>query len=455
MIHLAPNRVFYADFTMPKRQPLYKSLYLQVLVGITLGVLLGYLWPERAAAMKPLGDGFIKLIKMLIAPIIFATVTVGIAQMNHMKDVGRIGIRALIYFEAVSTIALVIGLIVVNVLQPGAGLGVDPASLDAKFVGAYTGPSTHLTVADFILNIIPNTAFDAFAKGEILQVLLFSLLFGLALLRIGERAAPLVSLIETFGKALFGIVGIIMRLAPIGAFGAMAFTIGKYGLGSLSSLAKLMAGVYATSLFFILVVLGTIARTAGFSLWKLLGYIKEEILIVVGTSSSESVLPRIMAKLEHLGCAKSVVGLVVPTGYSFNLDGTSIYMTMAAVFIAQATGVHLSVWQQLSILAILLLTSKGAAAVTGAGFITLAATLSAIPALPVAGLALLLGVDRFMSEARAVTNLIGNCVATMVVARWDGALDLQRANRILDGESLDVVMRKPTEKTILGSRGAL
>jgi aerobic C4-dicarboxylate transport protein len=440
---------------MTNRQPLYKSLYLQVLLGITLGVLLGYLWPERAAALKPLGDGFIKLIKMLIAPIIFATVTVGIAQMGHMKDVGRIGIRALIYFEAVSTIALVIGLVVVNVLQPGTGLGIDPGSLDAKAVAAYTGPSAHMTVTEFILNVIPNTAFDAFARGEILQVLLVSLLFGLVLLRMGEKAAPLVSLIETFGKGMFGMIGLIMRLAPIGAFGAMAFTIGKYGLGSLSSLAKLMTGVYVACLFFVLVVLGTIARIAGFSLWKLLGYIKEEILIVLGTSSSESVLPRIMAKLEHLGCTKSVVGLVVPTGYSFNLDGTSIYMTMAAVFIAQATGVHLSAGQQMSVLAILLLTSKGAAAVTGAGFITLAATLSAIPALPVAGLALLIGVDRFMSEARAVTNLIGNCVATMVVARWDGALDLKRANRILDGGSLDVDRRKPTEEGSFEGGGAL
>jgi aerobic C4-dicarboxylate transport protein len=405
--------------------------------------------------MRPLGDGFIKLIKMLIAPIIFATVTVGIAQMVQMKDVGRIGIRALVYFEAVSTIALVIGLIVVNVLQPGVGLGVDPASLDSKAVSAYTGSSAHLTVTEFILNIIPNTVFDAFAKGEILQVLLFSLLFGLTLLKLGEKGAPLVSLIETFGKAMFGIIGIIMRLAPIGAFGAMAFTVGKYGLGSLSSLAKLMTAVYATCLFFVFIVLGTIARTAGFSLWKLLGYIKEEILIVVGTSSSESVLPRVMAKLEHLGCAKSVVGLVVPTGYSFNLDGTSIYMTMTAIFIAQATGVHLSIWQQLSVLAILMLTSKGAAGVTGAGFITLAATLSTIPSVPIAGLALVLGVDRFMSEARAVTNLIGNCVATLVVARWDGALNLKRANKILRGESIDVDVREPAERTSVASGGAL
>jgi aerobic C4-dicarboxylate transport protein len=440
---------------MLKRQPLYKSLYFQVLVGIALGVLLGYVWPERGAAMRPLGDGFIKLIKMLIAPIIFATVTVGIAQMVQMKDVGRIGIRALVYFEVVSTIALVIGLIVVNVLQPGVGLGVDPASLDSKAVSAYTGSSAHLTVTEFILNIIPNTVFDAFAKGEILQVLLFSLLFGLALLKLGEKGAPLVSLIETFGKAMFGIIGIIMRLAPIGAFGAMAFTVGKYGLGSLSSLAKLMTAVYATCLFFIFVVLGTIARTAGFSLWKLLGYIKEEILIVVGTSSSESVLPRVMAKLEHLGCAKSVVGLVVPTGYSFNLDGTSIYMTMTAIFIAQATGVHLSIWQQLSVLAILMLTSKGAAAVTGAGFITLAATLSTIPSVPIAGLALVLGVDRFMSEARAVTNLIGNCVATLVVARWDGALNLKRANKILGGEIIEVDVSEPAESTSVASGGAL
>jgi aerobic C4-dicarboxylate transport protein len=423
------------------RRPFYTSLYLQVLTGIAIGVLMAVVMPERAAAMKPLGDGFIKLIKMLIGPIIFTTVVVGIARMGSIKEVGRIGILALVYFEVVSTIALAIGLVVVNVLKPGGGLGIDPASLDAGAVAAYTTAAHAQGAVDFLLNVIPTTVVDAFAKGDILQVLLFSVLFGMALLSLGDRVRPLVDLIDHLSHVLFRIVGMIMRLAPVGAFGAMAFTVGRYGLGTLLSLGKLMAGVYVTCLLFIFVVLGLIARLTGFSLLKFLRHIGEEILIVLGTSSSESVLPKIMIKLERLGCSKSVVGLVVPTGYSFNLDGTSIYMTMAAIFVAQATGVHLSIGQQLSILAILLLTSKGAAAVTGGGFITLAATLSTIPTIPVAGLALLLGVDRFMSEARAITNLIGNAVATMAVARWDNALDLERARRILDGglvtENLD------------------
>lgn len=425
------------------REPFYKSLYVQVLTGIALGVLLAVVAPEWAAAMKPLGDGFIKLIKMLIGPIIFTTVVVGIARMGSMKEVGRIGVLALVYFEVVSSIALAIGLAVVNVLQPGSGLGIDPASLDPAAVASYTSVAHAQTTVDFLLNVIPTTVVDAFAKGDILQVLLFSVLFGMALLLIGDRVRPVVDLVDQLSHVLFRIVGMIMRLAPIGAFGAMAFTVGRYGLGTLLSLGKLMAGVYLTCALFVFVVLGLIARLTGFSLLKFLRHIGEEILIVLGTSSSESVLPKIMIKLERLGCAKSVVGLVVPTGYSFNLDGTSIYMTMAAIFVAQATGVHLSIGQQLSILAILLLTSKGAAAVTGGGFITLAATLSTIPTIPVAGVALLLGVDRFMSEARAITNLIGNAVATMAVARWDNALDLDRARRILDGrmsgDSDDVV----------------
>jgi aerobic C4-dicarboxylate transport protein len=415
------------------RRPFYTNLYFQVLTGIFLGVLFAVLAPERAATMKPLGDGFIKLIKMLIGPIIFTTVVVGISRMGSVKEVGRIGVLALVYFEVVSTLALTIGLIVVNVFQPGSGLGIDPASLDAGAVAAYTTAAHAQTTVDFLLNVIPSTVVDAFAKGDILQVLLFSILFGMALLSLGDRVRPLVDLIDQLSHALFRVVGMIMRLAPFGAFGAMAFTVGRYGLGTLVSLGKLMAGVYVTCALFIFVVLALIARITGFSLLKFLRHILEEILIVLGTSSSESVLPRIMIKLERLGCSKSVVGLVVPTGYSFNLDGTSIYMTMAAIFVAQATGVHLSIGQQLSILAILLLTSKGAAAVTGGGFITLAATLSTIPTIPVAGLALLLGVDRFMSEARAITNLIGNAVATMAVARWDHALDLDRARAILDG----------------------
>ena len=424
-------------------RPVYKSLYFQVICGITIGVILGYVAPERGAAMRPFGDAFIKLIKMLIGPIIFSTVVVGIAQMGAMKDVGRIGLRALVYFEVVSTAALVIGLVVVSTLKPGVGLGIDPASLDVKSVAAYTSASQHLSTFDFLLNVIPMTVVDAFAKGEILQVLLFSVLFGLALLLVGEPVRPLVALIDQFGHALFGMIGMIMHLAPIGAFGAMAFTIGRYGIGSLLSLGQLMIGVYTTCLLFIFIVLGSIAQATGFSLWKFLKYISEEILIVLGTASSESVLPRIMTKLEHLGCAKPVVGLVVPMGYSFNLDGTSIYMTMAAIFVAQATGVNLSLREELGILALLLLTSKGAAAVTGSGFVTLAATLSAFPAIPVAGLALLLGVDRFMSEARAITNLIGNAVATMVVAKWDGSLDLAKARRILDGSVPDNVELVP------------
>jgi aerobic C4-dicarboxylate transport protein len=418
---------------MPKR-PFYSNLYFQVLVAIGIGIVLGVVSPDKAAAMRPLGDGFIKLVRMLIAPIVFTTVVVGIAHMGEMKDVGRIGLRALVYFEVMSTVALIIGLIVVTVLQPGAGVGFDPATADMSSVAAYTTASQHLSTVDFILNVIPDTIVGGFARGEVLQVLLFSVLFGLALLRLGPRVHRLVEIIDMISAGLFEVVSIIMRLAPIGAFGAMAFTVGRYGLGSLLALGKLMAGVYLTCLFFVFVVLGAIARATGFSLIRFLRYIGEEILIVLGTSSSESALPRIMAKLEHLGCAKPVVGLVVPTGYSFNLDGTSIYMTMAAVFVAQASGVHLSLAQELGILGVLLLTSKGAAAVTGSGFVTLAATLAAFPTIPVAGLTLLLGVDRFMSEARAITNLIGNAVATMVVAKWDGALDLARARAILDGQ---------------------
>ena len=406
-------------------RPIYRSLYAQVLAGIVLGVILGVVAPETGAAMKPLGDGFIKLIKMLIGPIVFATITVGIARMGAMRDVGRIGIRTLVYFEIISTLALVIGLVVVNILQPGVGLHVDPAAAPPAPGGAPT------STVEFLLNIIPTTVLDGFVRGDILQVLVISLLFGVALLSQGDRAHTLVSAIEQLSHTLFVIVGMIMHLAPIGAFGAMAFTVGRYGVGSLLSLGKLMAGVYITCFFFILIILGIVVRLAGLRLWALLRYIGEEILLVLGTSSSESALPRLMMKMEQLGCSKPVVGLVIPTGYSFNLDGTSIYMTMAAVFVAQASGLHLSLREQLSILAILLLTSKGAAGVTGSGFITLAATLSAVPSIPPGGLALLVGVDRFMSEARAITNLIGNAVATVVIARWDGALDLPHARRVL------------------------
>lgn len=414
-------------------RPFYRNLYVQVITGIALGVALAVLAPARAVAMRPLGDGFIRLIKMLIAPIIFSTVVVGLARMGSLKEVGRIGIRALVYFEVVSTFALIIGLVVANALQPGAGVMRAGSATDAAAAAGYASAARATSGVEFVMNIIPTTLVDAFARGDILQVLLVSVLFGVVLLSLGARAARLVELIDQVGQVLFGIVGIVMRLAPFGAFGAMAFTVGRYGLGTLVSLAKLMLGVYITCTLFVFVVLGVIARVTGFSLLKFLRHISEEILIVLGTSSSESVLPRIMVKLERLGCSKAVVGLVVPTGYSFNLDGTSIYMTLAALFVAQVSGVHLSWGEQLSILAILLLTSKGAAGVTGSGFITLAATLSTVSAIPATGLALLVGVDRFMSEARAITNLIGNAVATVVVARWDGALDLARMRRVLDG----------------------
>jgi aerobic C4-dicarboxylate transport protein len=414
------------------RKPLYRSLYAQVVTAVILGVLLGHFYPALGEEMKPLGDAFIKLIKMLIAPIIFCTVVVGIAGMEDMKKVGKTGGLALLYFEVVSSLALVIGLVLVNVMKPGAGMNVDPATLDTKGIAAYTGPGKIGTTVDFLLNIIPNTVVDAFARGEILQVLLFAVLFGFALHRFGGRGTLVFDMIEKTSHVLFTIVGYIMKLAPLGAFGAMAFTIGKYGLGSLFSLGKLMGAFYLTCLIFIFGVLGIIARFHGFSIWKFIKYIKEELLIVLGTSSSESVLPRMMEKMENLGVKKSTVGLVIPTGYSFNLDGTSIYLTMAAVFIAQATNTPMTLTQELTLLAVLLLTSKGAAGITGSGFIVLAATLSAVGHVPVAGLALILGIDRFMSEARALTNLIGNGVATVVVAKWTGDLDEERLHAHLD-----------------------
>ncbi len=418
-----------------QRRPLYRSLYVQVLAAVVLGVLLGQFYPQLGEQMKPLGDGFIKLIKMIIAPIIFCTVVIGIAGMEDMKKVGRTGGLALLYFEVVSSIALVVGLVVVNLFQPGAGMNVNAAALDTKGIAAYTGPGKMVGTVDFLLNVIPSSVVDAFAKGEILQVLLFAVLFGFALHKFGGRGTLVFDLIEKTSHVLFDIVGVIMKLAPIGAFGAMAFTIGKYGIGSLFSLGKLMGSFYLTCLIFVFVVLGTIAKLHGFSIWKFIKYIKEELLIVLGTSSSESVLPRMMEKMENLGAKKTCVGLVIPTGYSFNLDGTSIYLTMAAVFIAQATNTPLTLMQELTLLAVLLLTSKGAAGVTGSGFIVLAATLSAVGTVPVAGLALILGIDRFMSEARALTNLVGNGVATIVVAKWTGELDMQRLHAGLNHET--------------------
>ncbi|GGK25466.1 C4-dicarboxylate transport protein [Deinococcus malanensis] len=421
---------------MPK---IFRSLYVQVLIAIALGILTGFLFPRLGEGLKPLGDGFIKLIKMIIAPIIFATVVSGIAHMRDTKKVGRVGGKALLYFELVTTFALVIGLVIVNVLGPGRGMNIDPASLDTSGITRYTEAAGAQTVADFILHIIPDTLISAFTQGDLLQVLLVAVLFGFALLRLGKVGDAILHGIDTVNQAIFVILGFVMRLAPIGAFGAMAFTIGKYGVGSLAQLGYLMITFYATCVLFIFGVLGLIARMSGFSILKLIRYIKEELLLVLGTSSSESALPRLMVKLEHAGAEKSVVGLVVPSGYSFNLDGTSIYLTMAAMFIAQATNTELSLGQQLGLLGVLLLTSKGAAGVTGSGFITLAATLSAVGNVPVAGLALILGIDRFMSEARALTNFIGNAVAALVIAKSERAVDVDRLTRALNGEDLPTI----------------
>jgi aerobic C4-dicarboxylate transport protein len=421
--------------TTALRTPFYKHLYTQVLVAIAFGILLGYFYPQLGEQMKPLGDGFIKLIKMLIAPIIFCTVVHGIASMEDMKKVGRVGLKALIYFEVTTTLALIVGLLVVNLLQPGVGMNVDARAIDTKSIQIYTTKAGQESTVDFLMHIIPNTVVGAFAEGEIIQVLFFAILFAFGLFILGDRGKPLLNLIDMVSHSLFNVVGIVMRVAPIGAFGAMAFTIGKYGVGTLLSLGKLMAAFYLTCLIFIFVVLGGIARLAGFSIWKFIKYIKEELLIVLGTSSSESVLPRMINKLENLGCKESVVGLVIPAGYSFNLDGTCIYLTMAAIFLAQATNTDLTLWHQLGIIAILLLTSKGAAGVTGSGFIVLAATLASVGSIPVASIALILGVDRFMSEARALTNLVGNGVATIVVSKWEDALDEKRMRQHLNHET--------------------
>ena len=417
------------------RQPFYRMLYVQVLAAITIGILLGHFYPETGVALKPLGDGFVKLIKMVIAPIIFCTVVSGIAGMQDMKAVGKTGGYALLYFEIVSTIALVIGLIVVNLAQPGVGMHIDPNTLDASSIAAYASAGAQQSTIGFLLNVIPSTVVGAFANGDILQVLFFSVIFAFALQRMGDYGRPVLEFIERIAQVMFGIINMIMKVAPIGAFGAMAFTIGKYGIGSLFSLGKLMGTFYLTCLLFVFVVLGLISRLHGFSIVKFIRYIKEELLIVLGTSSSESVLPRMMEKMENLGARKSVVGLVIPTGYSFNLDGTSIYLTMAAVFISQATDTPMTLTQQLTLLAVLLLTSKGAAGITGSGFIVLAATLSAVGHVPVAGLALILGIDRFMSEARALTNLVGNGVATLVVAKWTGDLDMDKLDQGLNNPS--------------------
>jgi aerobic C4-dicarboxylate transport protein len=415
----------------PGKQKLYQHLYVQVLAAIFIGVILGVFNPAIAQKMQPLGDGFIRLIQMLIAPIIFCTVVHGIASMTDLRKAGRVALKAIIYFEAATTLALVIGLAVVNLVQPGVGMNRDPTNLDRSQVETYTAQVKDQMGVEFLKHIIPTTIVGAFAEGKILQVLFFSVLFGIGLFRLGERGKPLVDFIQLGSKALFGVVNIVMRAAPIGAFGAMAFTIGRYGVDALLPLAKLMAAFYTTCLLFIFVVLGSVARFAGFSLWRLIKYIREELLVVLGTSSSEPVLPRTMAKLNDLGCEESVTGLVIPTGYSFNLDGTCIYLVMATVFLAQATNTPLSIMQQLGILGLLLITSKGAAGVAGAALIVLTATLSSLGTIPVASITLILGIHRFMGEAISMTNLVGNAVATIVVAKWEGALDVAKMKKVL------------------------
>ena len=415
----------------PRKQPFYANLWVQVLLAMGVAIVLGYFSPARAIAMKPLGDAFIKLISMIITLIIFCTVVTGIAGMQDMKKVGRVGGKALLYFELVSTLALLMGLIVGNVVRPGSGFNVNAASLDAKAVADYAGQAKAQSVTDFLMHIIPTTVVDAFAKGDILEVLLVALLFGFALSAVGPRCKPLVDVFDALTHAVFGVVNILMRFAPIGAFGAMAFTVGKYGIVALGPLVKLIGTFYATSILFVLLVLGAVARIAGFGIIKFLLYIKEEILLVLAISSSEPALPTLMEKLEKLGCSKSLVGLVVPTGYAFNTDGTSIYMTMAALFVAQATNTHLTLLQQLTIFSVAILTSKGASGVQGASFIALVGTLSVIPTIPVAGMALILGIDRFMSMFRATVNMIGNGVATLVVARWEKELDSETLQRNL------------------------
>ncbi|HQZ88176.1 MAG TPA: dicarboxylate/amino acid:cation symporter [Gammaproteobacteria bacterium] len=417
------------------KRPLYQRLYFQVLMGIVIGVFLGHFFPAAGISLRPLGTAFINLIKMMVAPIIFCTIVVGIAKMGDLKEVGRVGLKSIVYFEIVSTLALIIGLLIVNVYQPGVGVNADPSTLDTAGLSSYTYKAQSLTTIEFLLNIIPQHVFAAFSEGNILQVLLFAVLFGVALSQFGDKGKLLIRILDQSSHALFGVIGLVMKLAPFGACGAMAYSIGQYGFGTLLPLGKLMIGVCATCFIFVTFVLGSILKVSGFSLWKFLAYIKEEIFIVLGTSSSETALPRMISKLENMGCAKPVVGLVIPTGYSFNLDGTSIYLTMAAVFIAQATNTELSLYQQLSLLGVLMLTSKGAAAVPGGGFVVLATTLSTIDTLPIAGLGLLLGVDMFLSAIRSVTNLIGNGVATVVISKWEKAIDMKKAYRVLDGET--------------------
>jgi aerobic C4-dicarboxylate transport protein len=431
--------------SVPADRPWYRHLYVQVLVAILLGVLVGHFWPATGEALKPLGDAFIKLIKMIIAPVIFLTIVTGIAGMRDLARVGRVALKAFAYFLFFSTLALIVGLVVANVVRPGAGLNIDAATLDAGKVSDYAAKAHDTTLTGFLLDVVPDTFLSALTAGNILQTLLVSILFGIALALVGDKGTKILDGLNQLSLVMFRLVAIIMAAAPIGAFGAMAFTIGKYGIESLASLATLVITFYATALLFVLVVLGTVARLAGFSILKLIAYLKAELLLVLGTSSSESALPSLIEKLERAGCPKSIVGLVVPTGYSFNLDGTNIYMTLAALFIAQAVGIDLSLGDQLLLLGVAMLSSKGAAGVTGAGFITLAATLSIVPSVPVAGMALILGIDRFMSECRSLTNFIGNAVATVVVTRWENALDKEQFDAALAGELPSVDRIDPAE----------
>lgn len=419
-----------------RKKPLYKVLYVQVLAAIALGALIGHFFPELGASLKPLGDAFIKLVKMIIAPVIFLTVATGIAGMKDMTSVGSVAIKALAYFMFFSTLALIIGLIVANVIQPGAGLNIDPASLDTSAIASYAHTAEEQTLSAFMLDIIPNTLFSAMTEGKILQVLLIAILTGIALSATRPKSDLVLDVLTSLSEIIFKLVHMLMKLAPIGAFGAIAFTIGEFGIGSLANLAALVGTFYLTSLLFVIVVLGVVARLAGFSIFALIKYLREELLLVLGTSSSEAALPSLMEKMEVAGCRKTVVGLVVPTGYSFNLDGTNIYMTLAALFIAQAVGIDLSLGEQIMLVLVAMISSKGAAGVTGAGFVILAATLSVVPTVPVAGMALILGIDRFMSECRALTNFIGNAVATVVVARWENALDADRLRAALAGQPL-------------------
>ncbi|HEV7227243.1 MAG TPA: dicarboxylate/amino acid:cation symporter [Brevundimonas sp.] len=423
------------------RRPIFKTLYFWVLLAILAGGLVGHFFPETGESLKPLGDGFIKLVKMIIAPVIFLTIVIGIAGMRDLKRIGRTAGKAFAYFLVFSTLALIVGLVIANLVQPGRGLNIDPATLDAGAVAGYAASAQESTITGFLLNVIPTTLLSAFVEGNILQTLFVSILFGVALAMIGDAGAPVQRALESLSQVVFRLVAILMKAAPVGAFGAFAFTIGAYGIASIANLAALIATFYLTSLIFVLGVLGLVAWANGFSIFRLIAYLKEELLLVLGTSSSEAALPSLMQKMEAAGASKSVVGLVVPTGYSFNLDGTNIYMTMAALFIAQAMNIELTLWQQITLLLVAMLSSKGAAGITGAGFITLAATLAVVPDVPVAGMALILGIDRFMSECRALTNFTGNAVATLVVARWENALDETRMREVLAGKPKGLAAR--------------